>query len=49
MVFQRFHLLGIDTDPVRPYAELRIRPDRNIDLPAIFSRATVPVGDKPDD
>ncbi len=21
MVFQRFHLLGIDTDPVRPYAD----------------------------
>jgi hypothetical protein len=57
MVFQLFHLLGIDTYPDRPDADpekwcesdpIRIR-IHNTDLQAIFSRATVPVDDKPDD
>ncbi len=56
MVFQLFHLLGIDTDPDRPdpgklcgFDPIRIR-IHNTNLSTIVSRATVPVaGDKPDD
>jgi hypothetical protein len=56
MVFQLFHLLGIDTDPGRPDPGKLCGSDpiqfriHKTDLQTIFSRATVPVaGDKPDD